>query len=80
MRRCALRLTESALRYARRHRLEGEIERLGLGADCLTGDVVSIETGERPHDFVILARRWAVTSDGRRLELTLDHPARRPRV
>ncbi|MGE4248273.1 MAG: hypothetical protein AB7F09_02720 [Parvibaculaceae bacterium] len=80
MRKSTIRLTDSALRYAQRHQLESELDRLALGADCLTGDLVSLETGERPHDFTILGRRWVVAGDGTRLELTLDHPVRRMRV
>jgi hypothetical protein len=75
--KCTIRLTDSALRYARRHQLEGEFEKTELGAECLAGDIVSLETRDRPHDFIILSRRWVISSGGRRLELTLDHPVRR---
>jgi hypothetical protein len=78
-RRCVIRLTDSALRYAERHQIKSEIERPGLGPGSLVGDLVSLETGERPHDFIIMGRRWVIASDGKRLELTLDHPARKGR-
>ena len=79
MRGCSLRLTESAHRYAVRHQLKSDIERLALGTDCLVGDFVSLETGDRPHDFIVVSRRWLMGSDGAWLEITLDHPARRAR-
>jgi hypothetical protein len=77
MRKCTVRLTGSASRYAGRHQLESEFERLELGPECLAGDLVSLETQDRPHDFIILSRRWVISSDGKRLELTLDHPVRK---
>ncbi|MGE3876376.1 MAG: hypothetical protein AB7F74_25750 [Parvibaculaceae bacterium] len=77
MPKCTLRLTDSARRYAERHQIESELERLALGPECTAGDLVSLETRDRPHDFIILSRRWAMSGDGRRLELTLDHPVRK---
>jgi hypothetical protein len=77
--KCTVRLTDGALRYAERHQLLGEMERLELGPECRTGDLVSLETGDRPHDFILIARRWVISNEGRRLELTLDHPVRRTR-
>ncbi len=74
--KCIVRLTDSALRYAKRHRLENELEGLALGPRCAMGDLVSLETGDRPHDFIICRRRWVVSREGRRLELTLDNPVR----
>jgi hypothetical protein len=79
MRGWRLRLTDSAHRYAARHQLKSDLERLALGADCLVGDFVSLETGERPHDFIVVSRRWVMCGDGAWLEITLDHPARRGR-
>jgi hypothetical protein len=76
---CVVRLTDSALRYAKRRRLESNLERLALGPECAAGDLVSLEMADRPHDFVILTRRWVVSSEGRHLELTLDHPVRQGR-
>ena len=77
MRKCTIRLTDSAERYAARHQLEEELVKLELGQESLVGDLVSLETRDRPHDFIITSRRWVISSEGRRLELTLDHPARR---
>jgi len=69
-------LTDSAGRYADGHRIRAEVTKLDLGPDCLAGDIVSLEREEMPHDFVVLRRRWVITSKGRQLELTLDYPAR----
>src|SRR5688572_32791864 len=55
--KCTVRLTDSALRYAERHQLISETEKLELGPECQAGDLVSLETGDRPHDFVLIARR-----------------------
>jgi hypothetical protein len=79
MRKCTIRLTDSAQRYAMRHNLEEDLAKLELGRESLVGDIVSLETRDRPHDFIILGRRWAISSEGDRLELTLDHPVRKGR-
>ncbi len=76
MRRCIVALTDSARRYVDAHGIRAEVMKLGLGSDCLQGDIISLEREELPHDFVILRRRWVVDGKGRRLELTLDYPAR----
>lgn len=80
MRKCTIRLTDSAERYAARHRLEEDLAKLELGRESLTGDLVSLETRDRPHDFIIASRRWVVSNEGGRLELTLDHPVRKGRA
>lgn len=49
---------------------------LDLRTDCAPGDIVSAEIAERPHDFIVLRRRWIIASAGRQLEIMLDHPAR----
>jgi hypothetical protein len=77
--KCTIRLTDSALRYAVRHQLKDELTQLELGPESLVGDVVSLESGERPHDFIVQGRRWVIASEGKRLEFTLDHPARTAR-
>jgi hypothetical protein len=77
MRKCFVCLTDSASRYAERHRIRNELEGLALGSNCASGDLVSFETRDRPHEFIILSRRWVISSAGTCLELTLDHPARR---
>jgi hypothetical protein len=79
MRKCVIRLTVSAQRYAVRHNLEEELAKLELDRRNLVGDIVSLETSDRPHDFIIIARRCIISSDSKRLELMLDHPARRTR-
>ena len=79
MRKSIVRLTDSARRYVDRHQLVDELTKLDLDPKSVVGDLVSLETGDRPHDFVIASRRWVIASDGKRLELTLDHPARRGR-
>jgi hypothetical protein len=79
MRKSLVRLTDSARRYADRHQLVDELMKLDLDPRSLVGDLVSLETKDRPHDFIIASRRWVVAGDGKRLELTLDHPARRGR-
>lgn len=79
MRKRTIRLTDSATRYAVRHHLEEELLKLELGAESLVGDIVSLETGERPHDFLIMRRRWVMTSGDCHLEFTLDHPVRTAR-
>lgn len=76
MRKYIIALTDSAGRYADGHGIRGEVTKLGLDADCLQGDIVSLEREEMPHDFVILRRRWVINGQGRRLEITLDYPAR----
>ncbi|QIG46907.1 hypothetical protein G5V57_03590 [Nordella sp. HKS 07] len=76
MRKCIIALTDSARRYADGHGIMKEVTKLGLDDDCLPGDIVSLEREEMPHDFVILRRRWVISGEGRRLELTLDYPAR----
>jgi hypothetical protein len=80
MRKSTIRLTDSAERYAVRHNLEDDLAKLALGPESLVGDIVSLETRDRPHDFIILGRRWAIASEGHRLELTLDHPVRKGRA
>jgi|GEM_PF-3909068 len=77
MRKCTIRLTDSAERYAARHHLEEELTKIELGQESLVGDLVSLETRDRPHDFIIISRRWVISNESRRLELTLDHPPRR---
>ncbi|WP_119272717.1 hypothetical protein [Taklimakanibacter deserti] len=79
MRKCTIRLTDSAERYAARHQVEEELAKIELGPESLTGDLVSLETRDRPHDFIITSRRWVVSNESTRLELTLDHPVRRGR-
>lgn len=79
MRKCIIRLTDSARRYADRHQIVDELMKLDLDAKSLVGDLVSLESGDRPHDFIIASRRWVVASAEKRLELTLDHPVRRGR-
>ncbi len=69
-------LTGSAQRHADKRQIRDEVSALGLGWDCLQGDIVSVEIGGRPHEFIIVRRRWVIGSAGRRLEITLDHPAR----
>lgn len=76
MRKCIIVLTDSAGRYADGHGIRAEVTKLDFDAECLAGDIVSLEREEMPHDFVILRRRWVVSGKGRHLELTLDHPAR----
>lgn len=76
MRHPLVSLTGSAGRYADKHQIRDELSALMLGPECLAGDTVSVETAERPHDFVILRRRWVITGKGRQLEITLDHPVR----
>jgi len=79
MRNSVVCLTGGAGRYADKHQIRDELLALDLGPDCRQGDMVSLETKERPHDFVILRRRWIIGSAGQRLEITLDHPARSAR-
>jgi hypothetical protein len=79
MRKFIIRLTDSARRYADRHQIVDELMKLDLDAKSLVGDLVSLESGDRPHDFIIASRRWIVASEEKRLELTLDHPVRRGR-
>jgi hypothetical protein len=69
-------LTQSAGRYVDKHQIRDELITLDLDTDCIPSDIVSIEVGERPHDFIVLRRRWIISSKGRQLEITLDHPAR----
>ena len=66
--RCATLKTAAEIR--------DELVALNLGPGCRPGDIVSLETTGRPHDFVILHRRWVISSAGQQLEITLDHPAR----
>jgi len=73
-------LSSGAGRYADKHQIRGELIALNLGPDCRPGDIVSLETRARPHDFVILRRRWVISSAGQQLEITLDHPARTVRT
>jgi hypothetical protein len=72
-------LTQSAGRYADNHQIKNELMTLDLGTDCIPNDIISIEIQERPHDFIVLRRRWIIASAGRQLEITLDHPARAPK-
>jgi hypothetical protein len=76
MRNSAVCLTAGAGRYADKHQIRDELVALDLDRNCRPGDIVSLETKERPHDFVILRRRWVIGSAGQQLEITLDHPAR----
>jgi hypothetical protein len=76
MRKCVIALTDSAGRYADGHGIRAEMMKLDFDAECLSGDIVSLEREEMPHDFVILRRRWVISGKGRQLELTLDYPAR----
>ena len=76
MREPVVCLTSGAGRHADKHRIRDELIALNLGPDCRPGDIVSLETRGRPHDFVILRRRWVISSAGQQLEITLDHPAR----
>lgn len=76
MRKCIIALTDSAGRYADGHRIREEMTKLDFGPECQPGDIVSLEREEMPHDFVVLRRRWVITSKGRQLEFTLDYPAR----
>jgi hypothetical protein len=69
-------LTQSAARYVDKYQIRDDLMELDLGTDCLPGDIVSVEIRERPHDFIILRRRWIITDASRLLEMTLDHPAR----
>lgn len=79
MRKCIIRLTDTARRYAERHQIADELMKLDLDGESLVGDLVSLESAGRPHDFIIASRRWVVASEEKRLELTLDHPVRRGR-
>jgi hypothetical protein len=79
MRKCTVHLTDSAQRYADRHQLSSELARIELGPESLVGDIVSLETGKGPHDFLIMRRRWVIASDDKELEFTLDYPARTAR-
>ena len=76
MRNSVVCLTAGAGRYADKHQLRDELLSVDISPDCHQGDIVSLEIGERPHDFVILRRRWVVSNAGQQLEITLDHPAR----
>ena len=76
MRNPVVCLTGGAGRYADKHQIRDELVALNLGPDCRPGDIVSLKTRGRPHDFVILHRRWVISSAGQQLEITLDHPAR----
>lgn len=76
MRNTIVSLTGSAARYAEKHQIRDELMTLNIGQEGLSGDVVTLETHGRPHDFVILRRRWVIGSAGRQLEITLDHPPR----
>lgn len=76
MRKCIIALTDSAGHYADARGIRAEVMKIDLEVDCLRGDFVSLEGTGAPHDFVVLRRRWVVSGEGRRLELTLDHPAR----
>jgi hypothetical protein len=76
MRYSVVCLTGGAGRYADHHQIRDELVALDLGPDCRPGDIISLETRERPHDFVILRRRWVISGAGQHLEITLDHPAR----
>ena len=79
MRNSVVCLTGGAGRYADKHQIRDGLVALDLGSDCRAGDIVSLETKERPHDFVILRRRWIIGSAGQQLEITLDHPVRSAR-
>lgn len=76
MQKCTIAFTDSARRYVEGHGIRSEVAKLDLDAECLAGDIVSLEREEMPHDFVILRRRWVISGKGRQLEITLDHPAR----
>jgi hypothetical protein len=76
MRNSVVCLTGGAGRYADKHQIRDELVALDLGPDCRPGDIVSLETRERPHDFVILRRRWIISGAGQQVEIVLDHPAR----
>lgn len=69
-------LTGSARIYAGKFGLERALGTMKLGAECLTGDIVSISSGSDTHDFAVLRRRWLVDGDTGKLEITLDHPVR----
>lgn len=73
----AIRLTASAQRYAEANGLETALMQAGLGVAAAAGDLVTLETAGGRHDFSVAQRRWVVSADATRLELTLDHPARR---
>ncbi len=76
MRNMVVCLTQSAQRYADKHQIRDDLRALELGTDCMPGDLVSVEIGMRPHDFIVLRRRWIIGGARRQLEVTLDHPAR----
>jgi len=76
MRNSVVCLTGGAGRYADQHQIRDELMALDLDANCRPGDIVSLEAKERPHDFVVLRRRWVIASAGQLLEITLDHPVR----
>ena len=80
MRNSVACLTGGAGRYADKHQLRDELSGLDLSPNCRPGDIVSLEIRERPHDFVILRRRWIISSAGQQLEFTLDHPVRTVRT
>jgi hypothetical protein len=79
MRSTVVCLTPGAQRYADKHQIRDQLSGLDLGVDCVQGDIVSLEAGDRPHDFIVLRRRWIIGSASRFLEITLDHPVRMAR-
>lgn len=73
-----IRLTASAERYAKANDLKMALVMARPGAAVATGDVMSFRLAGRRHDFLVAQRAWIFGEDHTaRLELTLDHPARR---
>lgn len=69
-------LTASAERHAGKEGLGARLAALPLDPAVQVGDMVSIESGGKRHDFSVLRRRWVAEGQHARLEVTLDHPAR----
>lgn len=69
-------LTASAERYAGKEGIGARLTALPLDPAIQVGDMVSIETNGRRHDFSVLRRRWVAEGERVTLEVALDHPAR----
>ncbi|MDR7032150.1 hypothetical protein [Mesorhizobium sp. BE184] len=69
-------LTASAERHAGKEGLGARLAALLLDPAVQVGDVVSILSDSKRHDFSVLRRRWVIESERTELEMTLDHPAR----
>jgi hypothetical protein len=72
-------LTAAAERFARGKNLAERLLAAPLGPACMAGDTVSVELADGTAEFTVISRRWVVSGSAARLELTLDHPARRAR-